>query len=650
MSDSTLRLKAQADMQALDAWVAKIREARHEVARFKTEVASVTGATGGNGGSGGAEAASGSPPPPPPTAQGAHSAAPAAPPPGEFHVKSYRVNKQGQITSQFYSSGPPPDPDKAWFQQGNELSAQNMFAQRMAGGAGGPPPPNRANPGLGGVGTGVGRFASNVASTAMGVALGGSIQGFLFQSAETYMRLSTVLLQLDTRFQQAGRSAAGFATSLGYTITQGGAMAATYGSNLNTFDAGRARGMASFARVTGQDAGQMVGLLSHLEQIRPSSIDQQTRYQRLIGGAHLQGMGRGRLPEYLQTVVGLQDQMLDTGNRGGDAVAQNFLALPGMMFGPNDPRGQGQRALAAVQGLAGIGQSHPMRSFLTRALGFGGKGGPSFRETQVAVDKGLLDPGNLGLVLDRFDKMGIGGSADSIFKALHGVKGGMSSDALSKMSEVFADKGKRAEFFAGFGSDGRMKRDAAFMSGLSAADKKLFEAGGMEGVAGSKVSAGEAMQVRMEAMQLELGKSVAEMLDGAREIAHNLIKSLKDVIGQDLGSLVKDGMGALINLSAAVRDLSAQYNAATGGGGVSGQLAGMGQDAGAGWAVTGRYGLRAGIQYGLAHMGLNAAQQGERGQWMMAIEQYANGRGPFPGPMPGASSVGGMTDGGGERP
>ena len=646
MSDSTLRLKAQADMQALDAWVAKIREARHEVAKFKIEVQGVTGATGGTGGSGGAEAASGSPPPPPPTAQGAHSAAPASPPPGEFHVKSYRVNKKGQITSQFYSSGPPPDPDKAWFQQGNELSAQNMFAQRMAGGPGGPPPPNRAT-GLGGFATGVRQFGSNVASTAMGVALGGSIQGFLFQSAETYMRLSSVLLQLDTRFQAAGKSAAGFATSLGYTITQGGAMAASYGSNLNTFDRGRARGMVSFARATGQDAGEMVGLLSHLEQIRPSSIDQQTRYQRLIGGAHMQGMGRGRLPEYLQSVIGLQDQMLNLGGRGGDAVAQNYLALPGMMFGAGDPRGQGQRALQAVQGLAGIGQSQPMRSFLTRALGFGGKGGPSFRETQVAVDKGLLDPGNLGLVLDRFDKMGIGGSADSIFKALHGVKGGMSSDALSKMSEVFADKGKRAEFFAGFGGDGRMKRDAAFMSGLSAQDKKLFEAGGMEGIAGSKVSAGEAMAVRMEAMQLELGKSVAEMMDGAREIAHNLIKSLKDIIGQDLGAMLKDGMGALVTLSAAVRDLSAQY-AAAGGGGITGGLAGLGQDAGAGWAVAQRYGMAAGVQYGLAHWGVDAAQQGERGQWMMAIEAFGNGRGPYPGPMPGSSSVGGSGDG--ERP
>jgi hypothetical protein len=646
MSESTLKLKAQADMQALDKWLAKIREAKQEVASFAAELRNVSGATGGNGGSGGVEAASGSPPPPPPTATGAHSSAPpAAPnavPAGQFSVKSYRVNKKGEVTNILYGAAPPAP--------GGAMNIDDVDGQDwMSRSKGGLRQERDLNKSGSGFASGVGRFASNVASTAMGVALGGSVQGFLFQSAETYMRLSQVIAQLDARFGSASKSAAGFATSLGYTITQGGAFASAYGSNLNNFDAGRAKMMVGTARVTGQDAGQMVSLLSHLEQIRPSSVDQQTRYQRLIGGAHMSGMGRGRLPEYLQSVIGLQEQMLDVGLRPGDAIAQNYLSLPGMMFGATDVRAQGQRGLGVVQGLAGIGKSGPMQSFLTRALGFGNKDGPSFRETQVAVDKGLLDPGNLQVVLDRFDKMGIGHNADSIFKALHGVKGGMSSDALSRMSEVFADKDKRAEFFAGFGDDGRMKRDHAFAAGLSAADKKVFEEGGMIGLGGQKVSAGEAMAVRMEAMQLELGKSVAEMLDGAREIAHNLIKALKDIIGQDLGSLVKDGMGALVSLSANVRDLSQAFNTYSGGG-LSGFAANTGQNAGVGWGIASQMGIGAGIQYGLANLGIDAAQQGERGRYMMALQAWAKGQGVFPGPPPGSSSVGGTTDGGGERP
>jgi hypothetical protein len=640
MSDSTLRLKAISELQALDAWISKVRQARLEVQQLAQAMQQIGGVTGGGTTSAGQNSVSGSPPSPPPSSQGAQSTPPAAAPstataasgappaaapataaqiPAGFAMTRFQTNKQGQIVQAWYTNGAGAgQPPKA---QDEEGSGGRMVS-RAAG------------------------FARHTFGTAIGVALGGSIQGFLMESAHTYMRVSQAVAQLEARFRSAGQGAAFFATQLGYTSQQGAQLAGIYGGALNSFDPHRARTFVGAARTTGMDAAQAMGLFGGIFQTRPSSIDDNTRIARLIGNARIAGMGEGRLPEYLQTFAAAQDLMLNRGMRAGDQNVAQMLSLPGQVFAPGDERGRGSRALGFLQGLDQMGQAQPMRSFLLRQMRFGTKDGPSYRQAMVALDQGLLDPGNLQLMTKGFDRMGIGGNADAIFRALQPFKGSMSADALSRMSDLLADPTRRGAFFAGFGGRGTSGADQAFLHGLSDQDRELFAKAGFAGVGATKVSQGEAMAVRLEAMQLQMGKTVAQTIDDMRGIAMDLIKSFKNLIGDDFGTQIHNGLMGLKQATDAIVELTTAINHTTGGG-----LSALPHGVGATAAVGAKLGADEGVRYWFANapesarapilwnIAISAARSGTKGAYMQALGAWVRGQGEFPTTSPYNESV-----------
>ena len=111
--------------------------------------------------------------------------------------------------------------------------------------------------------------------------------------------------------------------------------------------------------------------------------------------------------------------------------------------------------------------------------------------------------------------------------------------------------------------------------------------------------------------------------------------------------MIKTTVDALVNLSGAVRDMSSQYNAATGG--LSAQVDNPLTMYATGAAIYSRYGAGALASMvganAMSGAGVSPASMGERGQWMLAIQAWSSGNGPYPGPMPGSNSVGGSGDG-----
>lgn len=426
-------------------------------------------------------------------------------------------------------------------------------------------PTQNAARGVGGKAVG---FMGNALSTAVGVALGGSMVGYALRSAEVYMDLSRVIGQLGQRFRESGKAAAYFGGQLGYTIHQTAQLSTAYGEELNSFDEKRAGSMVGFARFGGQDAGQTTGALARFERLRSpelrnlggrinvSTTTEDQRLAKLMGSAMSMAMDKGRFGEFLGTATRVQEMLIGRGAAAKDTNVLGLMELGQKMFGKNDPRGTGSMFMGTLAGMDALGQDRGVQTMLLREMRMGLPGGLSRREAMVQAEKGILDPGNLRLMLKDFDRAGIGSNQNAMFNSLAGK--GLDASGTSALAGLLADPGRRADFLESLDPNSKV-REGKFFATLTKDERALYKSKGMLGLGESTVTIGEGMAVKTEAGQMAVGAIVAPLLDGLQTVLVNTIKMTGLSLGEDFPTVIRNGVKAMTDLSGALLELVRVY-------------------------------------------------------------------------------------------
>jgi hypothetical protein len=387
-----------------------------------------------------------------------------------------------------------------------------------------------------------GDYVEQKGLSAISFGLGSDAWSFALNSMHKFMELDSVLATLGRRFRSSGRDVGYFGQSLGFTIQQTSAMAEELGSKTNRVTKTQFQRYAGFARDFGLDPQAAMSVLGGLQQLTTSPIGDKT-LMSLAGRAQARGMGEGRFQEYLQGFQSFAQQGMDaTGAMNMNRYA-GLYDMPAMVFGAQDPRGQGAMGAQFMQGLQGtLTGGGPMQSFLLRAMGFGKEGGPDYITAKKRLEAGIYDSRNLTDLFGEFRQRGMGKGAQ--FRALESVAGGK---LKAWQIEALVDKvGTSDAGFAALQNMGSDEERQAFidkaMGRYSDADKKSFDEGGFGemGKQGDRVGAGEWNAVEVEKMQMELGPKMMDAMVEMRETIVNLAETFKKFFGSDpMDMLVK---------------------------------------------------------------------------------------------------------------
>lgn len=387
--------------------------------------------------------------------------------------------------------------------------------------------------------------------SAISFGLGSDAWSFALNSMHKFMELDGVLATLGRRFHSSGREVGYFGQSLGYTIQQASAMAEELGSKTNRVTKTQFQRYAGFARDFGLDPQAAMSVLGGLQQLTTSPIGDKT-LMSLAGRAQARGMGEGRFQEYLQGFQSFAQQGMDaTGAMNMNRYA-GLYDMPAMVFGAQDPRGQGAMGAQFMQGLQGtLTGGGAMQSFMLRAMGFGKQGGPDYIEAKKRLEAGIYDSRNLTDLFGEFRQRGMGKGAQ--FRALESVAGGQ---LKAWQIEALVDKvGTSSSGFAalqGLGSDAERQTffDQA-MGRYDAGDHSAFDAGGFAkmGSRGGRVGTGDWNAVEVESMQMELGPKMAESMFEMRDTIVNLAETFKKFFGSDPLDMLVKATTALANAS-----------------------------------------------------------------------------------------------------
>jgi hypothetical protein len=382
---------------------------------------------------------------------------------------------------------------------------------------------------------------SHAASTAIGVGLGSSISGFILESGTKFMALDRILTNLDRRFRdvegsasRAGAAIQGAGAEFGYATAEAGMLGEALGSQTNRINIGEFRRYAGFARFTGMDPNAAMGGLGHLGHLVGHGGGLSNRQLlTVLGAARRHGMDQGRLGEYVQGVGATAEGMLEATGRVDFDQLMGLQRMPRLLYGADDPRGQGALGMSTMSGLnQSLTGNAAARTFLMRAMGYGQAGGPSYIEAKKRLDAGVYDPRNLQDMFDAFRARGMGRGAQ--FRAIESISGGsLKAYEIEKIVDLYG------------GSPGTVKD--AFDGSEASRDRSSAARGGgprgFEGVAGmgGMISLGERSQVELEGMQMEVGRFVAQSAMESRDILMDLLKIAKNVTGLDgtnIGELI----------------------------------------------------------------------------------------------------------------
>lgn len=537
MSETTLRLRTQADVAALRQWSAAVREAREEVARFGGAASSAGGVTGGGGAPtmpGAATAAVGMAPGPAPGGGPPGGTSPA--PPG-FPQGSGAPMAPPPPPSQGSPPMAPPPPG---------MSAYAAVAAEMPGGRGG----QMVQPG--GAVDRSGRFLHGLGATAIGIGLGASLTGFMLSSAQTYLELSKIITVVGQRFREAQGNVISFGGSMGYTRAETAGLVEALGSVTNIVDKSTFRSYTGFARQQGIDPHAALGTFGRLGAMRAygGKVSRQEMAE-LMGRAQFAGMDQGRLPEFMQGMMSLGEAGFQSTGQMDWRALMAVSRIPGIAYGDDrDPRATGQAGASMIQGLHGVMTGGgPMQTFMMRAMGYGTAGGPGYIEMRKRTEAGVYDPRN---VSDLFGAMRARGFGEgTMFKALESVSGGrLTAYQMEALVKNFGTESGQAKFLETYGSGGEgMGR---FLASVSDEDYDRYEAGGFEAMGRTKVSRGERRSVKMENMRMVVGDPVSEAMVDLTDTIVNLAGTLKNLIGIDLGKILTDSTEAMKQLSATI--------------------------------------------------------------------------------------------------
>lgn len=381
-----------------------------------------------------------------------------------------------------------------------------------------------------------------------GVALGGGIVGFGLAAAEEYMRLSTVITKLRREFRGVADDTTAWGQALGYTRSQTAGIVEAFGRESNSVARSPLKATMGFAREFGLDPTGTAGMFGRLTRLGGGGL-QPGIMASLAGHALQQGMGEGRMAEFLDVVRSLAELQfgatgrLQQGNLGG------LSELPSLVFGAGDPRALGREGLGFTERLQGVvTQGGAMRSFMMRAIGYGSEGGPSYIEMRKRLEAGLADPRNLGDLFGAFQERGIG--KGGMFRAIESVAGGsLKAHEIEALVDAFGSKEGLARFYDSFltGDAGARK---TWEESLSKDERATFEKLGFGGMvsAGGRVGAGEVDAVMVEEMRMAVGGPIAHTITELREAMISLFGTLSNVLGTDIGTDVKrvaDGISTL---------------------------------------------------------------------------------------------------------
>ncbi len=409
------------------------------------------------------------------------------------------------------------------------------------------------------------------AAATVGMALGGSGVGFFLNSAQTYMELSRVMVTLNQRFATFEGNVTGVGRALGFARAEGGALMETLGAQTNTLNRGTAHQYMGFARTFGLDPSQTVGGLGRLQRLMGGHAPTRAAMHGLGAQAAGLGMGEGRFGEYMQVLSALgESEFKSTGRIGSNWAAlgassadfagdmglqgaMTTMALPGQVFGKDDPRSQGMEGLDFTQRLSGaFSGGGPWKSYMMRAMGYGRKGGPDYMTMRERLDAGVM--GEMGSqnvkdIAKFMSAQGLGQGA--IYRGLEGAFGGqLKAHELRALSGFIADENKVNAWAGG----GALPDDPALQALANRAEWKGdgpidFLETGRKAVPEGDVSRGS-----IEDLRVAVGEPLARTIIDLQGIMVNMAGSFENLTGfnpTDILDLIPKLTGAIEGLTEA---------------------------------------------------------------------------------------------------
>lgn len=475
------------------------------------------------------------------------------------------------------SKGPPPMPtlgQRAAQAAGAAIFGYGPLPQRAAQvayiGAGGDAGGNRALGvaagafGVTSAGAAAGRAAQRVYQEAgqrteaaglkfISTALGGSVEGFLFQSAETFMQLDNISSKLQRRFRDAKDEVSGFGRALTFTRREAYQIMDVLGGETDSLAASQFNRYAGFARDRGLDPAQAMRVLGQVQRLAGRELTDGF-LGNVAGRASARGMGQGRLGEYLQLLAAqAENAMQATGSVNLGKVA-SINDLPGLIFGATDPRGQGQMGASMLGGLQGMMGNSQVQTFLMRSMGYGEAGGPGYIEARKRLEAGIYDERNLASMFREMQARGM--SRGGMFRAIESVAGGqLKAWQIEAMVDKFGTADGLAELEAATAQgSGRQYLDSLTGS-MSGADQARFASGGFAATGQGKAGMGAARDVEIEGMQLAVGEPIAEFMASSREVMRDLAGAYTKLLGSNPLELVSKAGSALENASESLKNM-----------------------------------------------------------------------------------------------
>lgn len=497
MSETTLRIKTQADIAALREYTAAVRDYASAVRDASVAAWARPSDSGGPPAPGG-----GSPAPGGATAPGGGGAAPPQPPP------------------------PPAAPPGAPTTPGGAYGAPGPYSAVSDG------------PGAASMGAG---YLRSLGATAVGIGLGASLTGFLLSSGQKYLELSKVIAHTNARFREGEEAVISYGHAMGYTLGETAGLLEALGSVRDGISRPEFLRLTGFARTMGVDPSQSLSIMGRLGTLGGGAVTDKNLAE-LAGRASRSGMGQGRFGEVLDVLRSLAEGQFGATGGFDWRSTMGLQGLGAAVFGDADPRGQGREGMGLVQGLNATLTGGQSSTYMMRAMGYGSEGGPDYITMRKRMDAGVYDPRNVADLFGSFRARGMGRGA--MFRALEVASGG---SLKAWQIEALVDSLGTDEGMARFQGDVSGAGVEDYIGQVTGGGAPNFTASGRR-----RISMGEGRAVQMEGMQMAVGDTVAQAMVDLTTVMQNLARTGANLLGNDLGSVLTAFTGALVRATGAM--------------------------------------------------------------------------------------------------
>ncbi len=377
---------------------------------------------------------------------------------------------------------------------------------------------------------------------ASGVALGGGILSMLLGAGQRYVALSQILQVLEQRFRGVGAAAASWGNTIGITNAKAGGLLETLGGGTNTPDKGQFQALAGFAKWRGIDPSVSMDLGAAAG--RRGAKYGTKEMLSLLGTAAEVDMSKGRLSEHMQAFGGLAEQSFSALGYDNPSAVTSAQRGAGMIFGTSDPRGQGQRGADFTTRLNGVlTGGGGMKSYMMRAMGFGGKDGPDYIAMRKRMEAGVFDPDNLTDLFGLMGKQGL--NKGQMFRGVEAAAGGqLKAHEIEALVNTLGTQSGR-DAYSAWTKDGDADKFAKAVE-MTDEERAIFEKSGLLGLGKKGVSAGDRHELLMEGRTKEYGPKSLQIQDSLLRTGDALVGLLSKFI---------DG-GMLLGLATAVEKLA----------------------------------------------------------------------------------------------